>query len=57
MGLSLQMSENWDESGVPAAAPVAEVEVKLFGRWSSDDVQVGDISLAVSEWEFYLGTC
>merc|ERR1711976_805123 len=36
------MSESWDEP----AAVVAEVpEVKLFGKWSSDDVQVNDISL------------
>ena len=37
-------TENWDE---PAA--VAEVpEIQLFGKWSSDDVQVSDISLTVS---------
>ena len=40
------MAENWDE---PAAAQVAELpEIKLFGKWSSEDVQVADISLAVS---------
>lgn len=31
---------------VPVEAPT--VEVKLFGKWSSDDVHVNDISLAVS---------
>ena len=30
-------------------AAIAEMpEIKLFGRWSSDDVQVSDISLTVS---------
>ena len=43
------MSENWDESTV-AAQPVAEMpEVRLFNRWSPEDVQVSDISLTVSE--------
>ncbi len=38
------MAENWDEP-----APAAEVpEIKLFNKWSSDDVQVNDISLTVS---------
>ena len=34
----------------PGGAPVlAELpEVKLFGKWSTDDVQVSDISLTVS---------
>lgn len=31
---------------VPVEAPT--VEIKLFGKWSSDDVHVNDISLAVS---------
>ena len=40
------MEESWDE---PANLAVAEVpEIKLFGRWSADDVQVSDISLTVS---------
>uniref|UniRef100_A0A8W8KZ32 Small ribosomal subunit protein uS7 domain-containing protein n=1 Tax=Magallana gigas TaxID=29159 RepID=A0A8W8KZ32_MAGGI len=35
------MTENWDEP-----APAVELpEIKLFGKWSSDDVQVSDISL------------
>ena len=37
-------SENWDEG--PAVAEIPEI--KLFGKWSSDDVQVSDISLTVS---------
>lgn len=31
---------------VPVEVPT--VEVKLFGKWSSEDVHVNDISLAVS---------
>lgn len=31
---------------VPVEPPT--VEVKLFGKWSSDEVHVNDISLAVS---------
>lgn len=45
--------ENWDEDAAVgatdlAAAQTAEMpEVKLFGRWSCDDVQVSDMSLQV----------
>ena len=38
------MTENWDESG-PVVAEIPEI--KLFAKWSSDDVQVSDISLTV----------
>ena len=38
-------AEDWGE-GVTVEAPT--VEVKLFGKWSSDEVHVNDISLAVS---------
>lgn len=31
---------------VPVEAPT--VEIKLFGKWSSDEVHLNDISLAVS---------
>lgn len=53
------MGENWDEGGddmmvedvegeTLAIAPTAELpEIKLFGRWSCDDVQVSDMSLQV----------
>ena len=37
--------ENWDEQA-PAVAELPEI--KLFGKWSTDDVQVSDISLTVS---------
>ena len=39
------MTESWDP--IAAVEPPA-VEVKLFGRWNPDDVQVGDISLQVN---------
>ena len=37
--------ENWDE---PAPVVAELPEIKLFGKWSTDDVQVSDISLTVS---------
>lgn len=41
------MTEEWSES--PAVGGASEpLEIKLFGRWSSSDVQVSDISLTVS---------
>lgn len=69
--LTLQMgdndnNENWDTADTVATdtIPVAQApelpEIKLFGRWSCDDVQVSDMSLQVSfkyfqEVLFYLG--
>ncbi len=45
--------EEWDAE--PANLRVAEVpEIKLFGRWSADDIQVSDISLTVSTASFLL---
>ena len=38
-------TESWDEQQAVVAEPP---EIKLFGKWSSEDVQVGDISLTVS---------
>ena len=48
-----RMSEDWAEeaaaaSGGPAVAVAELPEIKLFGKWSTDDVQVSDISLTVS---------
>lgn len=40
------MAGQEDLDVVPVEVPT--VEVKLFGKWSSDDVHVNDISLAVS---------
>ena len=42
---SAMSGEDWGDS-VPVEAPT--VEVKLFGKWSPDEVHVNDISLAVS---------
>ena len=42
------MADDWGESAVEEPP---SVEVKLFGRWNPDDVQINDISLAVSlDW-------
>lgn len=54
------MAEDWDadpaypseSTGGPVglssiAAPAELPEIKLFGRWSCDDVQVSDMSLQV----------
>ena len=39
----MQAAESWDDG--PAVAEVPEI--KLFGRWSTAEVQVSDISLQV----------
>ena len=44
------MAEDWgaaDESAPVVVAPEVQ-DIKLFGKWSTDDVQVSDISLTVS---------
>ena len=40
-----ETTENWDDQTAPVAEPP---EIKLFGKWSTEDVQVSDISLTVS---------
>ncbi len=53
--LRCSMSENWDEeadqSAVAAAATTAVVaelpEIKLFGKWSCEEVNISDMSLQV----------
>lgn len=35
---------DWDNTTAVAETP----EIKLFGKWSTDDVQINDISLQVS---------
>lgn len=44
--------DNFDNPGgmevTPVAQPAELPEIKLFGRWSCDDVQVNDMSLHVS---------
>ena len=47
------MGDEWGADEPIAAqaeqyAVVAAPEIKLFGKWSTDDVQVSDISLTVS---------
>ena len=44
------MGDEWgaDETAADQYAVVAAPEIKLFGKWSTDDVQVSDISLTVS---------
>ena len=44
------MAEDWgaaDEAAPVVVAPEVQ-DIKLFGKWSTDDVQVSDISLTVS---------
>lgn len=44
------MSEDWgaaDDAAPVVVAPEVQ-DIKLFGKWSTDDVQVSDISLTVS---------
>lgn len=40
---------DWETVPVGAESP----EIKLFGKWSTDDVQINDISLQVldEDWE------
>ena len=42
------MADDWsiEESAVVVGPEVQDI--KLFGKWSADEVQVGDISLTVS---------
>jgi len=49
MFVSVIMSDEWgvEESTVVVVAPEVQ-DIKLFGKWSTDDVQVSDISLTVS---------
>lgn len=44
------MADGHDDQAVTMAPPPAELpEIKLFGRWSCDDVQISDMSLTVSK--------
>lgn len=48
--VSVIMSEDWgaaDDAAPIVVAPEVQ-DIKLFGKWSTDDVQVSDISLTVS---------
>lgn len=44
------MSEDWTDAPITTTAIVEQdIEIKLFGRWSTSDVQVSDISLTVGD--------
>ena len=43
------MAAEWEnDAGATGALVADQPEIKLFGRWSSSDVVVSDISLTVS---------
>jgi small subunit ribosomal protein S5e len=52
------MGDDWDEEVAEATAPSAALEVasadlpeiKLFGKWSCDEVNVSDMSLQVNQY-------
>ena len=43
--LLLVTTETWETAPAVAESP----EIKLFGKWSTDDVQINDISLQVPD--------
>lgn len=45
------------EATLTVAQPAELPEIKLFGRWSCDDVQVSDMSLQVSLLHFRVEVC
>ena len=45
------MAEEWIDAQPVSVVPDA-IDIKLFGRWSTSDVQVSDISLTVSSIVF-----
>lgn len=51
--MAAEVAENFEnfEETLETAAPVVQAaelpDIKLFGRWSCDDVQVSDMSLQV----------
>ena len=42
------MSDEWGVEESPVVVAPEVQDIKLFGKWSTDDVQVSDISLTVS---------
>lgn len=49
------MSDNWDDAPVSVPQKIAEIpEIKLFGKWNCDDVQVSDMSLQVCNFQMSL---
>ena len=45
------MSDDWGVDDTPTVLAPQAQDIKLFGKWSTDDVQVSDISLTVSNHE------
>ena len=43
--------EDWAAESTAQPAVLESAEVKLFGRWDPEEVQVNDISLTVSDAE------
>ena len=41
------MAEDWGMEEGPVVVGAELQDIKLFGKWNADDVQVGDISLTV----------
>lgn len=41
------MTESWDDA-TPAPVTAELPDIKLFGKWSSHEVEVSDMSLTVS---------
>ena len=42
------MADDWGVDDTPVVVAPEVQDIKLFGKWSTDDVQVSDISLTVS---------
>jgi hypothetical protein len=42
------MADDWTIEDSPVVVGPEVQDIKLFGKWSADEVQVGDISLTVS---------
>lgn len=49
-----EMGEEVEADGLIYGTTTEMPEIKLFGRWSCDDVNVSDMSLAVSIFMFFL---
>ena len=52
------MADDWGVDETPVVVAPEVQDIKLFGKWSTDDVQVSDISLTVSlSLKFYFKPC
>lgn len=56
--MATEVAETFEEEVVEVApVPVVSAElpdIKLFGRWSCDEVQVSDMSLQVCHWMLFI---